>query len=99
VGWPREEQVEQDLLLSRLIVEIANDDYLGGELVFRGGTCLHKLRMPRGERYSEDWDYVRRSRGGIAEITRAAGAIGERLGMEVRTKVGMHPKVFLRASH
>jgi hypothetical protein len=42
---------------------------------------------------------VRRSSGGIAEITRAAGAIGERLGMEVRTKVGMHPKVFLRASH
>lgn len=99
VGWPTEEQVEQDLLLSRLIVEIANDDYLRQELVFRGGTCLHKLRMPQGERYSEDLDYVRRSSGGIAEFTRAARAIGERLGMEVRTKVGMHPKVFLRSSY
>lgn len=42
VPWPTVEQIEQDLLLSRLIVEIADDDYLGDELVFRGGTCLHK---------------------------------------------------------
>lgn len=42
VPWPTLEQVEQDLLLSRLIVEIANDDFLGNELTFRGGTCLHK---------------------------------------------------------
>ena len=33
--WPTTAQVEQDLVLSRLIVEISNDDYLGGELVFR----------------------------------------------------------------
>jgi hypothetical protein len=26
VPWPTVEQIEQDLLLSRLIVEIANDD-------------------------------------------------------------------------
>ncbi len=44
--WPTRTQIEQDLLLSRLIIEIANDDYLGSELVFRGGTCLHKLRSP-----------------------------------------------------
>lgn len=41
VPWPTVDQIEQDLLLSRLIVEIANDAYLGEELVFRGGTCLH----------------------------------------------------------
>ncbi|NIA26112.1 MAG: hypothetical protein GWP04_11170 [Gammaproteobacteria bacterium] len=28
VPWPTVEQIEQDLVLSRLIVEIANDDYL-----------------------------------------------------------------------
>lgn len=38
-GWTQVNQVEQDLLLSRLIVEIANDDYLGDELVFRGGPA------------------------------------------------------------
>ncbi len=43
VPWPTLEQVEQDLVLSRLIVEIANHPLLGNELVFRGGTCLHKL--------------------------------------------------------
>jgi hypothetical protein len=31
VGWPTDEQVEQDLLLSRLIVEIGGDAYLGSE--------------------------------------------------------------------
>jgi hypothetical protein len=31
--WPTRTQVEQDLLLSRLICEIANDAYLGQELV------------------------------------------------------------------
>jgi len=95
--WPSEEQIEQDLALSRLIVEIANDPYLTDELVFRGGTCLHKLHLPIAARYSEDLDYVRRSAGGIAELTGAVTAIGRRLGMEVRTKIGRHPKIYLRS--
>jgi predicted nucleotidyltransferase component of viral defense system len=97
IRWPTGDQIEQDLLLSRLIVEIANDSYLGEELVFRGGTCLHKLRLASPYRYSEDLDYVRRSGGGIAEITRSLTSIGSRLGLEVRTKIGQHPKVFFRA--
>jgi predicted nucleotidyltransferase component of viral defense system len=97
VGWPTEEQVEQDLLLSRLIIEISNDAYLGSELVFRGGTCLHKLHTDHPYRYSEDLDYVRRTGGGIATLTRALSAIGDRLGMGVRTQIGPQPKVYLRA--
>jgi len=97
VPWPTVEQIEQDLLLSRLIVEIANDDYLGDELVFRGGTCLHKLHAPEPLRYSEDLDYVRSTGGGIRELTRAVTQIGDRLGMEVRTRLAEHPKMFLRA--
>jgi predicted nucleotidyltransferase component of viral defense system len=97
VGWPTLEQVEQDLVLSRLIVEIANDPYLGDELAFRGGTCLHKLHLSPPARYSEDLDYVRRSAGGLASFTGAMTAIGERLGMEVRTQVAAQPKVYLRA--
>ena len=38
--WPSSEQIEQDLLISRAICEIAADEYLGQELVFRGGTAL-----------------------------------------------------------
>ncbi len=97
VGWPTDEQAEQDLLLSRLIVEIARDAYLGSELVFRGGTCLHKLHAAKAYRYSEDLDYVRRSGGGIGDLTRAVCAIGERLGMEAKTQIGQHPKIYLRA--
>jgi predicted nucleotidyltransferase component of viral defense system len=99
VPWPTVEQVEQDLLLSRLIVEIANDDYLGDELVFRGGTCLHKLHAPKPLRYSEDLDYVRSTGGGISDLTKAVTQIGTRLGMEVRTRIGEHPKMFLRAPY
>lgn len=97
VAWPTVEQVEQDLVLSRLIVEIATDDYLGEELVFRGGTCLHKLHAPAPFRYSEDLDYVRTTQGGIKELTQAVTTIGERLGMRVNTRIGEHPKVLFRA--
>ena len=52
-------------MLSRLICEIANHDALRDELVFRGGTCLHKLHLPHSLRYSEDLDYVRATHGPI----------------------------------
>lgn len=96
--WPLREQVEQDLLLSRAICAIANDDYLGQELVFRGGTALHKLHLPQPWRYSEDLDYVRTSAGGIKTLTFALTALGEQLKYEVRTRVGQHPKVLWRTT-
>lgn len=46
--WPSPDQVEQDLVLSRLLCEIAAHPFLGSELVFRGGTCLHKVHLPHG---------------------------------------------------
>ena len=62
--WPTREQVEQDLLLSRAICSIAGDPYLSRELVFRGGTALHKLHLAKPLRYSEVLDYVRTSATG-----------------------------------
>lgn len=56
--WSTEEQVEQDLLLSQLAILLASDHELGRCLVWRGGTCLHKLHLSRARRYSEDLDYV-----------------------------------------
>jgi len=94
--WPTRTQVEQDLLLSRLIIEIADDDYLGNELVFRGGTCLHKLHVNPARRYSEDLDYVRATSGGIAELTGALSRLGESLDFEVSTRIGVHPKVYFK---
>jgi hypothetical protein len=70
--WPTEADVEQDLVLSRLMVQIANDELLRDELAIRGGTCLHKLHLPQPLRYSEDLDYVRRTHSGIAADLPAA---------------------------
>lgn len=92
--WPELDQVEQDLLLSQAICEVANDDLLGEELALRGGTALHKLFMENPYRYSEDLDYVRSTAGGIKEITGRLMDIGRELGYQVNTKMSLYPKVF-----
>ena len=94
--WPSDDQVEQDLVLARLIVEIANHPLLGGELVFRGGTCLHKLVLPEPLRYSEDLDYVRASHGPIGGLLDAIREIADRVGMDLNTDVSTSPKARLR---
>ncbi len=96
--WSTREQVEQDLLLSRAICAIADDDYLSSELVFRGGTALHKLHLDRAYRYSEDLDYVRTSAAGIGPLTQALTRLGTSLGFDVRTRIGQHPKVYWRTT-
>lgn len=58
VPWQTNEQVEQDLILSRAFVEIFNDEFLAQHLAFRGGTALHKLFYQPQPRYSEDIDLV-----------------------------------------
>ena len=55
--WASADQIEQDLLLSRAICAIADDDYLGQELAFRGGTALHKLHLPAPLRYFRVRDF------------------------------------------
>jgi len=58
VPWQSNEQVEQDLVICRALVEIFNDDFLAAHLAFRGGTALHKLYLHPQPRYSEDLDFV-----------------------------------------
>lgn len=99
VPWVDPDQVEQDLVLSRVIVEISNDPLLGPELVFRGGTCFHKLWLDRPWRYSEDLDYVRTTAGGIGDLLTALRSIAERVGFErVDTAIGLHPKARFRST-
>ena len=66
--WMEAWQVEQDLIISRAIVEIFNDAFLREELRFRGGTSLNKLHFPEPMRYSEDIDVVRTTKGPIGPI-------------------------------
>jgi predicted nucleotidyltransferase component of viral defense system len=85
--WPAESQIEQDLILSRLIVEIASDELLAGELAFRGGTCLHKLHLPGPARYSEDLDYTRTSdEPRIGDCLTALRRIAADIGLEERKR-------------
>jgi len=96
VPWTSDDLLEQDLVLSRLIVEIANHPFLGDELVFRGSTCLHKVWLDRPWRYSEDLDYVRRTAGGVGEILDALRDIADVVGFDrVRTDIRRHPKIRL----
>lgn len=85
------------MVLSRLIVEIANHPLLGHELTFRGGTCLHKLHLPTPLRYSEDLDYVQVTSSGIGPVLDALREVGCQLHFEARTQVTRHPKVQFRS--
>lgn len=56
--WSTDAQVEQDLILSRALIEIFSNSELASRLAFRGGTALHKLLLNPATRYSEDIDLV-----------------------------------------
>jgi predicted nucleotidyltransferase component of viral defense system len=56
--WSTDAQVEQDLILSRALVQIFSESTLSSHLAFRGGTALHKLFLKPPNRYSEDIDLV-----------------------------------------
>lgn len=66
--WKQFYQVEQDLVISRALVEIFSDDFLKENLAFRGGTALHKLYLNPAPRYSEDIDLVQINPGPIKPI-------------------------------
>ncbi len=56
--WVQDFQVEQDLVISRALVEIFSHPELRDALAFRGGTALYKLHLKPPARYSEDIDLV-----------------------------------------
>ena len=56
--WTGDDQVEQDLVISRALVELYSDKLISESLAFRGGTALNKLFLPTASRYSEDIDLV-----------------------------------------
>ncbi len=56
--WVEDYQVEQDLVISKALVEIFSHPLLGRALAFRGGTALYKLFIRPPARYSEDIDLV-----------------------------------------
>ena len=69
--WSSDAQVEQDLVISRALVEIYSDPGLSSLLAFRGGTALHKLHLSPASRYSEDLDLVQIEAGSIGSVINA----------------------------
>lgn len=68
VPWVNDEQIEQDLVISRSLIEIFSDDILASQLAFRGGTAIHKIFLQPQARYSEDIDLVQKESRPIKEI-------------------------------
>jgi predicted nucleotidyltransferase component of viral defense system len=81
VPWVEDAQVEQDLVISRALVEIYSNPHLAKELAFRGGTALHKLHLNGPARYSEDIDLVQVNAGPIGPtLTALHGVLDSWLG-------------------
>jgi predicted nucleotidyltransferase component of viral defense system len=56
--WVDDAQIEQDLVISRALVELFSNATVARALAFRGGTALYKLHLTPALRYSEDIDLV-----------------------------------------
>lgn len=63
--WASDAQVEQDLVLSKALVELFSDEELRNQFALRGGTALSKLILHPACRYSEDIDLVQTRAGPI----------------------------------
>lgn len=61
-------QVEQDLIISRCLVDLYSQGGIAGSLAMRGETVLHKIHCAPARRYSEDIDLVQISSGPIGPI-------------------------------
>ncbi len=72
--WADDAQVEQDLVLSRAVIELFASSDLVGKIALRGGTSLHKLFLTPPYRYSEDIDLVQVVPGPIGPVIDAIRA-------------------------
>lgn len=91
-------QIEQDLIISRVIADLFNDEFLSRELRFRGGTALNELHFPEPLRYSEDLDLVRTTKGEIKPVlSRVREVLVPWLGEAEFVRSNVAPKLVFRA--
>ncbi len=74
VPWIPLYQVEQDLIISRALVNLYEQPIIRESLVFRGGTALNKIYFNQPERYSEDIDFVQIKAAPIGQTINAIRA-------------------------
>jgi len=75
VPWQSFPMVEQDLIISRALIELFKQEKTRQSLVFRGGTALNKLYLNPPARYSEDIDFVQRNPEPIGETITAIRSV------------------------
>ncbi len=73
--WTRDFQVEQDMVITRAVIEMFAHPKIAKALAFRGGTALYKLHIKPAPRYSEDIDLVQVEPGPIGETLTAVRAV------------------------
>ena len=56
--WAPDYQTEQDLVLTKAIIQLYSDPLLTNAFAFRGGTAMQKIFFDPPNRYSEDIDLV-----------------------------------------
>lgn len=84
--WRSDAMVEQDLIISTMLVMLFEDRELRSTFLFRGGTALHKLYLEQPHRYSEDIDLVQRRAGAIGpQFDRIREVLQDRFGNPRRT--------------
>lgn len=67
VPWQTLAMVEQDMVISRALINLYNHPKIQDTLIFRGGTALNKLIIVPPSRYSEDIDFVQMKQEPIGE--------------------------------
>ncbi|MFA7122959.1 MAG: nucleotidyl transferase AbiEii/AbiGii toxin family protein [Candidatus Delongbacteria bacterium] len=88
--WKEFRQVEQDLVISRTLIELFSDDFIKENLAFRGGTSLHKLYLSPAARYSEDIDLVQIKPGPVKPIMHRIDEVVTFFEEKRATKIGEH---------
>jgi predicted nucleotidyltransferase component of viral defense system len=73
--WADDAQVEQDLVLSRAVVQLFSAPGLADRIALRGGTALSKLFVQPGCRYSEDIDVVQMRSGSAGPLIDSMRAV------------------------
>jgi predicted nucleotidyltransferase component of viral defense system len=95
--WQQLAMVEQDLVISRALLNIYDDDYLRDRLAFRGGTALYKLYLVPPARYSEDIDLVQINAEPIREtVVHLQAALDPWLGQPRYTATAQSVKLLYR---
>src|SRR3990167_5698107 len=65
--WVTLSMIEQDMIISRALIDLYSQHKIKTTLAFRGGTALNKIFIQPPARYSEDIDFVQIKSAPIGE--------------------------------